>query len=195
LTTTTRASTIVPMVRAALLFTLTTSLACAQSTSGERAGEAGVAPTAVPATGVPATDATDGPHATDATDAPDAPAPAPAAEPTPAPAGAPAPVGRPKPPPERPTPPAIQRALLDRVLIKLEDPGSYDEATWRALLEKRTGAKVARIRKGPLGLLQVTFVPVDPPRDDAAQRALVKALKGTAGVKYVEPERLMRAKD
>lgn len=88
----------------------------------------------------------------------------------------------------------LERAVKDRVLAKLNDPAAFDEARLRRRIEAATGAKVARIRKGPMGLLQITFTPADPPRDEAAQRALVHALKELAELKFAEPERVLEAK-
>jgi len=187
-----------PIARAALACVLLACvllacvlLACVQSTVDRRDGSVESAAVAAGTKAAPAngssTTATAPPRA-------DGGAAAPVAAPVAA-RGAPVvAAGHGEPPAELPTPPAIERALRDRVLIKLSDAQAFDEAGLVAELARRTGAKVQALRRGPLGLLQVTFAPSSPPRDEAAQRDLVEALSGMDGVKYVEPERLMRAK-
>lgn len=89
---------------------------------------------------------------------------------------------------------AAKARVYDRLIAKLNAPKSFDEAALKAAIESETGAKVAEINKGAIGLLSIVFVPTDPPRSEAEQRALVEKLKGLSAFKYVEPDRLMQAK-
>jgi len=104
------------------------------------------------------------------------------------------PQGRKAPPTGPVVPPAIRRAVLNKVLAKLKDPADFDETRLTARVEEVTGAKVATVRKGPFGLLQITFAEADPPRDAAAQKRLVDALLASGAFRFVEPERLLEAK-
>lgn len=84
--------------------------------------------------------------------------------------------------------------IYNRVLAKLKDPASVDVGRLEREVEKRTGAGVKEIKKGPMGLLSIIFDDVSPPRGESEQRALVEKLKGMQELQYVEPERLMQAR-
>lgn len=85
-------------------------------------------------------------------------------------------------------------AIHDRLIAKLNAPDDFDEASLQQAIEAETGAKVAAIRRGALGLISITFAPTDPPRTEAEQRALVEQVRKLTTFKYVEPDRLMQAK-
>ena len=73
--------------------------------------------------------------------------------------------------------------LRNKVILKLKQLGSLDEAALRARIEAHTGAKVAKIRKGPLGILQITFAPAEPARDARAHAMLFSELGDSGRVR------------
>jgi len=83
----------------------------------------------------------------------------------------------------------LQAVIYNQLLARSE--GNVDIEALSARIEEKTGAKVKSIRKGALGLLQITFEEIDPPRDQNAQKALVEKIKHMRDFKSVEVERLM----
>lgn len=92
-----------------------------------------------------------------------------------------------------PAKPPSTAFIYDRVLAKLDDPAAADLAVLERAIEKRSGAAVKEIKKGPMGLLSIVFEEASPPRGEEEQRALVESLKGMPELRYAEPERLLRA--
>jgi hypothetical protein len=89
---------------------------------------------------------------------------------------------------------AIQMRMYNRLLGKALDGATLDTAQLEADIAACSGGTVAKIRKGPMGLLSIELEATDPPRDEAAQREVVRACQKVPQVKYLEPEQLMQAK-
>jgi hypothetical protein len=89
------------------------------------------------------------------------------------------------------TQPAV---VFNQVLGRMNDGVPLEENALIAAVEKATGAKVVALRKGPRGLFAITFEATDPPRDAAAQKKLVEAMRTLPQLKYAEPERMLKPK-
>lgn len=80
----------------------------------------------------------------------------------------------------------------DQLMVKLKSALSADEL--RGLVESSTGAAVASVRAGPVGLRLLVFVPSHPPRTADDLLALKEKLEATDAFEYVQPNRLYEAK-
>lgn len=84
--------------------------------------------------------------------------------------------------------------VFDRVLVRAAKELQLDERSLRESIQAITSERVERIGGGPLTWRVVVFAPRDPPRDAAAQKALVEALRQIPELEKVEPDRIMFAK-
>lgn len=84
-----------------------------------------------------------------------------------------------------------QLILKPKLLASGERPAAE---VIRADVEAATGAAVAELRPGPVGIVLVVFAATDPPRDGAALAELQAALEATDAYEYVQPNRLYEAK-
>ncbi len=86
--------------------------------------------------------------------------------------------------------------IYNRVIVKVlpERAADLDEAALIKLVEDKTGQKVDRVRGGAVGMTLVVFAPKEPPRTAEDQAALVEKLKGASVFKYVEADRMLKAK-
>jgi hypothetical protein len=81
----------------------------------------------------------------------------------------------------------------DDVIATLRAPVEVDIESLRRRIEENTQAEVERIRKGPAGLLAVSFAPTSPPRTESDLMRIVELLRELPEFRSVEPERRYRA--
>ena len=89
---------------------------------------------------------------------------------------------------------AAGQRVYDRVLVRPVASLELDEDTLLQLIARQVDAPIERISKGPLQWRVIIFEALEPPRDGAAQKELVKTLRGLPELEKVEPDQIMFAR-
>lgn len=85
--------------------------------------------------------------------------------------------------------------IFDRVMvIRQGESLNWSSEELQKFIEEKTGLKVIQVRKAALSLVQITFAPLDPPREEKDQKILVESLKDLGIFKAVEAEKIMTVK-
>ena len=84
--------------------------------------------------------------------------------------------------------------VYDRVLVRPISSLELGEDALREAIARQVEAPIERISKGPMQWRVIVFKALDPPRDGAAQKELVNALRSLPEFEKVEADQLMFAK-
>lgn len=89
---------------------------------------------------------------------------------------------------------AAGQRVYDRVLVRPVASLELDEDKLLQLIARQVDAPIERISKGPLQWRVIIFEALEPPRDGAAQKELVKTLRSLPELEKVEPDQIMFAR-
>jgi len=96
-----------------------------------------------------------------------------------------------KPGPATPPGGSMEPTVFDRVLVKTKEAMEPD--TVKAIVARAAGAGVRTVRKSAANYILVVFEPSTPPRDKAAQSALVEKVLSLPEVSAAEGDKMMKA--